>query len=221
MLDTNTNVLLKSVQDLYTKGDYDQAIDVLIKAKEQLEPGLFHFNLGTLYLKVDRLGAARYNLEKSKKLGFYDAVVKNNIDVIRQNSELTDISNTESLWEGFLYKTIDLPPYVLGSGLIFMTLFFFVLFRLKKINMTVLASLVVLFVLIPASFKFYVSTYYQDVVAMKDTPIHEGPSKVFEENGSLGEGSRVIVVKEHNDWFYVGYPSYSTGWVKRSSLGFY
>ena len=65
MTDTNTNPQPKSVEELYLSGDLEAAIDLALSQKSQMEPGHFHYNLGSLYLKKGDLGAARLNLEKA------------------------------------------------------------------------------------------------------------------------------------------------------------
>ena len=59
------------------------------------------------------------------------------------------------------------------------------------------------------------------VVVIKDSIVYQGPSKIYEQNGTLSSGSKVILSKRSNNWYYVRFPESHAGWVERSLLGFY
>ena len=67
MSDNNIENILITFKDLYLKKDFNACVDLLLKEKESFNPGLFHYNLGTVYLKLEKPAIGRYHLEKARK----------------------------------------------------------------------------------------------------------------------------------------------------------
>ena len=221
MSNTNTMNILKSVEDLYLKGDYQSAINELLKAKSQLDAGLFHFNLGTLHLKQNSLGPARYNLEKAKSIGFNYSIVKKNINVIKADQSIVDISNGGTYFNQAMINTIETPMYMFGLSALLISIVLILLARYKKISLQSFAILFLLIVAAPFSIKFYTYSQLDDVVVMQDSSILEGPSKIYSENGTIKAGSKVIIGKKLNNWYLIEYPDQVSGWIHREKIGFY
>ena len=66
---SNTNIL-SDFKALYESKKYDEAIDLVTENRPLFEPGVYEFNLGTLFLAKKDFVKARINFEKSKDLGF-------------------------------------------------------------------------------------------------------------------------------------------------------
>jgi hypothetical protein len=221
MSNTNTNTLLKSVEEIYLKGDYKQAIDTLIKSKGTLQPGLFHYNLGTLYLKMGRLGPSRYNLEKANKIGFSNPLVKNNINYIRKQESIISVGESGSLIDKTFFHINEASSYQFGFFLLLFSLFLVIAMRFKKISLRSFSIVFFVAILLTSIIKVYTHSNYHQAVIMNDVSIFEGPSKIYEESGNIIAGSKVLVSKSQNDWFYILSPASVSGWIKRSALGFY
>ena len=56
--------VFKKFEGLYRKGEYQKAEKLLLTNKEEIPPGIFHYNLGTIHLKIENFSAARFHLEK-------------------------------------------------------------------------------------------------------------------------------------------------------------
>ncbi len=57
-------------KSLFEDGKYKDAIDHLKKHEKNLDPSIFHYNLGVNYALVNELPLSRYQLEKAEALGF-------------------------------------------------------------------------------------------------------------------------------------------------------
>jgi tetratricopeptide (TPR) repeat protein len=218
MSNSNTNELLKSLETLYTKANYQEAIDLLLKNKESFDPALFHYNLGSIYLKNKNLPIARYHLEKATHLGFTSSEVLNNLKVTEHGLNLTSVETTGSWSTDYFYQALFLPQtYVIIYALFVVSLLLFVK-KLKKLSWMYFTSFALL-LLSPAAIKSLLSDNLQQVVVLKTSHCKEGPSGIFEDNHELPAGLKIIVTKPKDGWYFIKYPSHLSGWVKKDDLG--
>ena len=221
MANSSTFSTLKSVEDAYLKGNYDKAADELILQKTEIDTSLFHYNLGSIYLKKGDLGAARYNIEKAIQNGFVGTLPYNNLKVIQKSSEVMDLSKSEYLYEKSLSKALNIPSEAFLSLTLVLILAWILMLKKKLLTHWLPASLFFLFGLTPILFSaFYLDTFSQAIV-LKPTLIYEGPSKVYSENYDLGAGSKVLINKENDGWVLIKYPRDIAGWVESKDLGFF
>ena len=59
--DTTIADVLKTFEDYYTKKDYLNALLVLQKGGKEISPKVKHYNLGTVYAKMQNWPMARYH----------------------------------------------------------------------------------------------------------------------------------------------------------------
>ena len=218
MSNTNTNELLKSLETLYTKANYQEAIDLLLKNKESFDPALFHYNVGSMYLKNKNLPIARYHLEKASHLGFTSSEVMNNLNVTELGLDLTTLESSGSVATDYFYQALFVPQsYVIGYMLFIVTLMLF-LKKFKKLSWMYFTSLTLLF-LSPAVIKSILIKNLNQVVVLKTSHCKEGPSGIFEDNHELPAGLKIIVTKPKEGWYFIQHPSHLSGWVKKDDLG--
>lgn len=221
MPNNNTNIENTTVEKLYLSGQLDEAIEKTLDHKNQMDLGHFHYNLGSLYLKKGDLGAARINLEKAIKEGFSLPMAYSNLRYIKNQNTIIDSSRSTSL-EG---RTADflssVPPqsFFLISLLVLSALLFYIKFS-KKISRAVVILSLVLSITPLVLYWGWVSGL-QEVIVIKDSTVYQGPSKIYEEIGSLSSGSKVLLSKKNNNWYFIEYPESHSGWVERTLLGFY
>ncbi|EPZ50479.1 hypothetical protein M902_1595 [Bacteriovorax sp. BAL6_X] len=215
MSDTNTGNPLKELEDLYKNKDYEGYKNLLIKNKDLFVDAQYFYNLGTAYLKLEDIGAARLNLEKSYKLGQQDKLVTNNINYIKSHYDLVsqDVS--------FVAKAMDIPTvYFTSFSLILLIIT--LIFNLKtKLHKAIIFSFF-LISLTPLIFSnVYLKGSYKNAIVMKNADIFEGPSAIFEHNQIAKEGLRVITSKKNDNWFFIYWPSEAKGWIKAENIEFY
>lgn len=221
MSKVKTTEILDTAKTYYLNGDYEAAKGVILEGKEDLDSGLFHYNLGSIYLKMGKLGPARLHLEKAKKEGFSFPMLWKNLDYVKGQSQVFDPTKSKNFQEVFVGKTLDISM----SGVVIFSLIVLVglLFTLRKrvLNKVQFSILALLFGVLPISGKYLLENGYDFAIALKPTRVYEGPSKIYPDYGELPEGSRVIVGKYHDEWFYIFSPKDLAGWVERNDLAFY
>ncbi len=221
MSEPNTTEFLKSVKSLYLKEDFEGAIDTLLKNKDLLDKGLFHYNLGTLYLKKEYWGAGRYHLEKALKAGFVNEMEYKNLLVAKSRPGIVDLSRSESWTDRSLDTALSIPDtgYLIASMVLAVIILFLARRKIIRSWSGVMASLVI--VSLPGIFYFHFLSGLKEAVVLKNSPVYEGPSQIYRENIVLQEGSKIIIGRRSGNWFFVRYPKGIGGWVNRKNLGLF
>ena len=57
-------------------------------------------------------------------------------------------------------------------------------------------------------------------IVLEETPIHEGPSAVFESPKTLRAGEKVIIGKNGEGWSFIVAPKVLSGWIDSTKLGY-
>lgn len=221
MSDSSTNGILKSLQELYLAQDYQGAAKHLIKFKDRLDPGVFHYNLGTVHSKIGNLAAGRYHLEKSLKSNFINSKVMNNLNYVEKSLAVQDLSNSNHFYD----KSMDTLLKFSGESYLALTLLSLVIllwsFKKKVItNLWALGIVGILSILPLAGHQLYLKNVNHAIV-MQDSEVREGPSGVFASKLSLQAGSKVIVGEFDSGWGFIKHPVELAGWIERSKLGLY
>jgi len=97
-------------EELYLKKDYKGAISYLLQNKQQLNSGIFHYNLGTVYSKIGEYPAARFHLEKSIKEGYINSSSLNNLTYVKSQLQVDDISTSTNLPDELMNTALSIPP---------------------------------------------------------------------------------------------------------------
>jgi hypothetical protein len=219
MGDGSMDVNLKSLEQSYVEGNYQVVLDGILSLKTTLSPGQFHYNLGTVYGKMGKYAASRFHLEKSISEGYVSSKVLNNLSFVKQQIQVDD-SNL-GLWDQSL---MVLSPhsfyfYLLISLILIMN--FLLLVRFKKIKSKLVIGLFCALSLTPISLKMFYLDKLSFAIAMEDTQVFEGPSKVYSNIGVLKAGTKALVKSGGDGWFYIESPSHYAGWISKSTLGLY
>ena len=221
MNDTNTIEILKSLQELYLSKDYSGAAKLLIKNKLKLDPGLFHYNLGTVHSKMGNLAAGRYHLEKSLKNNFVNSKVLNNLNFVEQSLSVQDLSTSKNFYD----RTIDSSLKFSGTSYLAVTLIFLVAvticFKKKILVNRWFIGIFLALAITPISYHQFYLKNIKHAILLSDGEVREGPSGVFTTKMSIQAGSKVIVGEFEPGWVFIKYPLELSGWIKRTSLGLY
>ncbi len=221
MPDSKADQILKSAEEFYVNQDYDSALSVILKAKSDLDPGLFHYNLGSIYLKMEQLGPARFHLEKAKNFGFSYPMLWKNLKYIKAQPQVLDPTKSKNFQEFFVGKVIDTPMFFVGLFGLICTIFILLSFRKKWIEIKAAVAGVILLALLPLAGSYIIKNGYQYAIALKPIRVYEGPSKIYPDYGEIAEGSRVLINNLQDDWYFIISPSSQSGWVEKTDLGFY
>ncbi len=219
MATSDPRQLLQSVQSLYLEGDYQGAIETLTQGGEQLGQGLFHFNLGTLYLKNEQWGLGRYHLEKALKAGLVSEAQYHNLRLASSQPGLANLATSPQWSERALNTALSVPQdfyFLCSLGLTILGLFF--LRRSASFSWGKVFGGLGLACL-PSAFCLFFLAELKEAVVLKDSPIREGPSQIYAESITLQEGSKIVVGKRSGNWYFIKYPRRMGGWVAQDHLG--
>lgn len=221
MSGTKAEHLLKDAEQFYINKDYESALSVILSSKDSLDPGLFHYNLGSVYLKKGDLGPARYHLEKAMDNGFSYPMLWKNLKFIQKQPQVLDPVKSNNLQELFIGKVLDIPMAFVGIFSLLMIVS--VLFALRRKWLQHKAVAVILFILclMPPVISYSVKKGYKYAIALKPVRVYEGPSKIYTDYGEIGAGSRLIINNFQDNWYFILSPKSLSGWVEKSDLGFY
>lgn len=211
----------QSFEALYLKKDYKGAVDYLLKNKQQLSSGIFHYNLGTVYSKLGDFPAARFHLEKAVKEGYINSSSLNNLAYVKTQLQVDDLSTSTLLPDELMNTALAIPNAAYLSFSLILLLGGLFLIKAKKIKRTFTIVLAVFLIAAPLLFsKFYLENVNY-AVAFKDIPLYEGPSKIFSEKGKVRAGSKIILGEFKEGWFYVEFPISLAGWINKDQIGLY
>lgn len=213
--------ILNSAKTYYLNGDYETAKSTILEGKPHLDSGLFHYNLGSIYLKMGQFGPARFHLEKAKSDGFSYPMLWKNLDYVKAQSQVLDPTKSKNFQEVFVGKVMDVPISLFGIFTLIVLATLLVMLRRKTIKFAMFSLVFLVIGLFPIMGKYFIDKGYDYAIALKPTRVYEGPSKIYPDYGELGAGSRVIVSKFHDNWFFIISPKDLSGWVDKSNLGFY
>jgi len=225
MENNNTNKIVKSsaatFEELYAKKDYKEAINSLLQNKQRFSSGTFHYNLGTTYAKLGDFGAARFHLEKAINLGMYNSATINNLNYVQSKLQGEDISTSSSLPDQIINKSLNIPFEAFVSMSLVLVLFFMLIIKLKSIKNKLVMVLFVLIALLPVIYSRVLTSEVTSAVAMKEIPLYEGPSKIFQEKGKIKAGSKIVLGEFKDGWFFVKFPISLSGWINKDNLGIF
>jgi hypothetical protein len=210
-----------SFEDYYLKKDYKGAANFLLQNKQQMNSGIFHYNLGTVYSKLSDYPAARFHMEKAIKEGFVNSASINNLAFIKAQLQVDDLSTSTQIQDQFMNSALAIPSTAyLSASLVFLLLFLFLIKTRKLVKRLSIVFMVVL-IIAPITFSHIYLDKINYAVAFKDIPLYEGPSKIFAEKGKIKAGSKIILGEFKEGWFYVKFPISLTGWTSKDQLGLY
>ncbi len=210
--------IIKSLELKYTSGDFRGALDVLLENKYSFDKPIFHYNMGTIFSKLQQYGASRYHLEKAIAEGFSAPMAYNNLKFVKTKLNVKDISNSKEIIDIITNKLVSIPQPLFSTLSIVSMVILSILAIKKKINM-ILVVLLILVSFIPYLLNIFFVSNINYAVALYNVSVYEGPSEVFSQNKVIKEGSKFIIGKRKENWYYVERPTKFSGWVEKSKLG--
>lgn len=218
---SNAGLSNQNFESLYLQKNYKGAAQYLLANKQQFDSGIFHYNLGTVYSKLGDQAAARYHLEKAIKEGYVNSASLNNLNFVKSQLQIDDLSTSVSLTDKVMNFSLNFPPQAYLSVTLIFVLLTMILIRTRKITSRMVISLALLLALVPIGYSTLYISRVNYAVALKEIPLYEGPSKIFNEKGKIRAGSKIILGEFKDGWFFVEYPLSLAGWVGKDQLGLY
>lgn len=210
-----------SFEALYVKKDYKGAANYLLRNKQSLNSGIFHYNLGTVYSKMGDYPAARFHFEKAIKEGYINSSSLNNLAYVKTQLQVDDLTTSSMLTDEAMNAALAIPSSAYLSLTLVLLLSGMLLVKAQKIKNKITMVLGFLIVLTPILFSQLYLEKVNYAVAFKDIPLYEGPSKIFSEKGKVRAGSKIILGEFKDGWFYVNFPISLAGWINKDQIGLY
>nr|BDT30230.1 tetratricopeptide repeat protein [Bacteriovorax sp. HI3] len=210
-----------SFDELYLKKDYKGAAQYLLKNKQQFDSGIFHYNLGTVYSKMGDQATARFHLEKAIQEGYINSSSLNNLNFVKSNLQVDDLSTSSSLPDQFVNIATSIPVAGYVSFTLLLLIIFTLMIRFQKITKKWVMAAVLILAVVPMLFSFIYIKDINHAIALQDIPLYEGPSKIFSEKGKVRAGSKIILGEFKEGWFYVEFPLSLSGWINKDQLGLF
>ncbi len=219
MANNNTKKIIKSLESLYVKGNFEDARGLLIKNKPYFDKGLFHYNLGTIDVKMKSYAAGRYNLEKAIKEGHINTKVIHNLNVAKNNIQNISVETHSYISDQFLTTAYSLPSGVFLTISLFLALVILLLKQLKVIKPIKILIPALVLAFIPYFFSTLYLNNFSVAINLKPSIIREGPSEMFDKIHDLDAGIKVMVGPPRDGWYFIESPKHLVGWVKANKIG--
>lgn len=213
--------LVQTFDELYLKKDFKGALDYLLKNKKEIDSGIFHYNVGTIYSKLGEHATARYHLEKAIQIGYVNSATINNLEFVKSQLKVDDLSTSINFPDKFINTVTSIPSGAYLSMTLALLVGAMVLMKMKMIIKKGGIVAAFFFALIPFLFSVFYVNNINYAVALVDIPIYEGPSKIFSEKGQIRAGSKIVLGQFKEGWFQVEFPISLSGWVYKDQLGRY
>jgi hypothetical protein len=212
--DTTIKDVLKTVQSLHGQKDYQGALKLLELHKSEISTGLWHYNVGTIYGKIENWPLARYHLLMADSEGFRSKELFNNILLVEEKIEAIKLEKPETTADYLVVGGITATQGVLTSVSLILVICGIIGLR-KKVN---LKSSMVFFSLsiLVLGLNWWILSWNKKIVTVPQ-PLKDGPSAIFDSKGELPAGL-LIVGEQKGEWMKIYYPSRFQGWIKNSGL---
>ena len=200
---------LKTFQEYYQAKNYTDARDLLEKHSSDIDPIIWHYNMGTTLAQLGLYAEARYHFLKAERKGL-------TTEKLIQSKSYVESKLETDKWE----KSLGVKDYlisgtqVLAEGplatftLLIIGLFLIFFKRIKNTKsvyvwMTTIGLIIVLnYAIQRMPFKIMITS----------TPLYEGPSKIFIPRSEIPAGV-VVLTSGHENWEKIIYPSRFEGWI--------
>ncbi|OUR92867.1 hypothetical protein A9Q84_20350 [Halobacteriovorax marinus] len=213
------NELSKSLETLYLDGKFEKAVDLLLESKSALTDVDFHYNLGVVYAKMGELGPGRYHFELAMKKGYLGSDLINNLNVIKSQIQVADISNSDFLADKVINFLSTFPVGYSVSITLVLVAIFLILMRAQLVKSKLIVALALFISTMPPVLHSYLIADKTFAVSMNELKIFEGPSAIYDVKTTLPAGSKFIMGKSDKGWFYIDHPVELSGWVKKEDVG--
>lgn len=214
MEDTTIEDMLKTVEASFAQKDYRGALKILEANQSQISPGLWHYNMGTVYGKLENYPLARYHLVMADEKGLSSQEVITNRNLVETKLEIPKFEKPQ-IWSDYLIKTgvVATQGIFVTISLLLIIGAIIALWKKSSIKIFGLFLTVGLFVM---GLNWWIGSWDRKIVLMSQ-PIYEGPSVIFEARDELPPGIMLVTIKKEG-WLEVIYPSRFKGWIKDSGL---
>jgi uncharacterized membrane protein (UPF0136 family) len=212
--DTTIEDVLKTVEALYAQKDYQKALETLAANKGKISESVWHYNVGTVYGKLENWPMARYHLTLAEWEGLSSKEVISNKNFVETKLDAQKLERPISASDYFVKGGIQSSQGILSSLSLFVVLIGLIVFWKKKSIRALVASLVVAGIVLGVNFWIH---SWDKMIVVSTQVIKDGPSEIFGAREEIPVGLMIVGTKK-GDWVEVIYPSRYQGWIKFTGL---
>lgn len=217
----NKTAATNQFETLYLEKKYKDAAQYLMDNSKSFDSGIYNYNLGTVYLKLEDYANARFHFEKAIQEGHVDSALLNNLSYAKVKLDVDDLSSSTLIQDKTMNFFSNVPQVGYLSVTLFLILAGLLLVRFYEIQKKRFLVLFFVFSLIPLFFgKIYVDDMTK-AIALNNISLYEGPSKIFSEKGAVKAGSKIILGESKEGWIFIKFPVSLAGWIEKKDLGIY
>ncbi len=214
MEDTTIEDVLKTFESYYGKQDYPNALLTLQEHKNEMSPGIWHYNMGTVFAKMDRLSEARFHFLMAQKRGLNSHSLNQNQKIVDDKLEINRLEKPQSTMDYLVKASLFAADGLLTT--LSLLILFLGLWILKKQADVRKIILFLVLVLTPIGLNFWITSWHRAVIK-NAVSVNDGPSVIFGPVAELPPGI-MVVLKGEGEWLQVIYPSRFRGWIKNTEL---
>ena len=227
----NGDDLFKESNDLYTNGDYQNAVEGYLDIlKSGFESAELYFNIGNSFYKLNNIPESNYYYEKAKSISPNDDDILTNLSFAQNlridKIETLPVTDVQNLKLSILDLLSDKGWSFMLISLIWMMCFaftFYILSNDSKFKRSFF-SISLLF-LILSSFTLFVniekkknSEIKYAIIYDKEIEVWSEPNNISELKFLLHEGTKVKQIDVIEDWINIQLENGTIGWIQSSSL---
>lgn len=206
--------VVQTFEEYYIKMDYPNALLMLEKKQNDMDAGLWHYNMGSVLAKMNDLPLARFHLIMAESNGLHSKELIQNKLYVEDKLEISRLEQPLDSYD-YLIKSglaaADGP--LLSVGFLFLVIG---LWFLKKSPTVKSALAFVIAVAAPLMLDLWIDSWPRKIVTTPKV-IYDGPSALFGTRGELPVGLMVIT-NTKDEWEKIIYPSRFSGWIKSDGL---
>lgn len=211
---------LAKLEKLYTGGEFDKAIDVLLSNKTKLDTGVFHFNLGTMYAKKGEFAIGRFHLEKSLHEGLSSKELYYNLNGVKHNLAQTGVSADNGFVDDAILDFASFPLDIYLLATLFLTAITLTIYRFT--NLIIKKRVVAILLVLSLSPLLMQKVYFNErklAITLKEIPVREGPSEIYSQSRLLPAGEKILLGSFYEGWYRILVPMNISGWIKKDDIG--
>ncbi len=214
MEDTTIEDVLKTVEALYAQKNYQEALKTLEVNRAKISPGIWHYNVGTLFGKLENWPMARYHLTMADWEGFNSQEVIMNKKLAESKLEIPKFEKANSASDFFAKGAMEASQGILTTVSLILVIIAIVNIW-KKSSYKVLSVLLTSALLI-LGMNWWIQSW-DKVIVVNTQAIQEGPSVIFPSRDELPPGVMLIISRK-GGWVKILYPSRFQGWIKNAGF---
>lgn len=214
MEDTTIENMLKTVESAFAQQDYQGALKILEKHQQEISPGIWHYNVGTVHGKLGNYPLSRYHLMMADENGLSTKEVISNRNLVEEKLDIARYEKSIS-WSDYLIKAGMTSSQGLLTSLSLLLIVTALITFWKKQQFKIFSVFLALGIVV-MGLNWWIHTWNRSIVLMAQ-PLHEGPSAIFAAKDEVPVGVLVVTV-EKEGWLQIIYPSRFHGWIKNSGL---